>query len=188
MITIIVQNSFSIKVSKFDVAVDVPCKKSQIDVLIDNRTHTKISPSADPNKSTEYLGAKHSSPGCFKIYSKTDESNLDYDLTRLELTSNHENDYKKFISQFPEVYLMEDGPYNAYKELTGTDQVLYEYLINDPNRNVMFKRLGRDKQNKLKPYLYPSKTTFQITIPEDVYEYLMMNMTNLFITKNNYAA
>ena len=51
--------------------------------------------------------------GFVKIYNKTIESDLNKDVTRVEITSEH-RDYKKFMSQFPKVFMKGNSTLKPY--------------------------------------------------------------------------
>lgn len=172
LINLISMNAKYVKLVRFDLAVDIPYPKKQVRLIKDNRTYKVHCPSQDVNTYTEYLG-KHNNSGFVKVYNKTIESNLDHDVTRLEITSEYGKDYKKFMSQFPQVFVKGNGSLFPYMELKNTDLVLYELLMDSSNMEQYFKRLGRDKQKKLKPYLYQDTNDILVTVTEDVYHELM---------------
>lgn len=168
---LIVNNSKWVKLVRYDLAIDIPCRREQVCLIKDNRTYSLYAPSQNPNTHTEYLG-KHQKSGFVKVYNKTIESDLDEDVTRLEITSEH-LDYKKFMSQFPKVLVKGNSTLKPYMTLNGTDLVLYELLMKEENRMLYFKRLGRDKQSKLKDYIFGDEEDKQITITEKVFCELM---------------
>lgn len=172
LVNLISNNAKRVELVRFDLAVDVPYAKRQVRLLKDNRTYKMVAPSQDTNTHTEYLG-KHQNSGFVKVYNKTIESNLDHDVTRIEITSEYGNNYEKFMSQFPEAYIKGNGTLSPYIELKNTDLVLYELLTTSDNMEMYFKQLGRDKQKKLKPYLFGDQEDIRITVPKDVYLELM---------------
>lgn len=172
LINLISNNAKRVELVRFDLAIDIPYAKRQVRLLKDNRTYKMVAPSQDTNTHTEYLG-KHQNSGFVKVYNKTIESNLDHDVTRLEITSEYGNNYDKFMAQFPEVYVKGNGTLAPYMELKNTDLVLYELLTANDNMEMYFKQLGRDKQKKLKPYLFGDQEDIRITVPKDVYLELM---------------
>jgi hypothetical protein len=180
ILQLIIGHSKYIKLERYDLAVDVPYSKSQVKIIKDNRKYSLLAPSKDPDTYSEYLG-KHQSSGFVKVYNKKIESNLEDELTRIEITSEN-TEYDKFIKQFPEVYIKGTGSENLfpYIELTKTDLVLYELLEQNPDCEMYFKRLGKDKQKKLKPYLYENSNK-KITVPEKVFVSIMIRL-NGFIT------
>ena len=172
LINLISNHSKYVKLMRYDLAIDIPCKRKQVKLIKDNKHYSLFAPSLNPDTHTEYLG-KHQSSGFTKVYNKTKESGLDHDVTRVEITSEHGNDYTKFMSQFPEVYIKGNGTLFPYMELKNTDLVIYELLIDNPRMETYFKRLGRDKQKKLKPYLFQDTGDVRVTVPENVYNELM---------------
>ena len=172
LINLISHNAKYVRVKRFDIAIDVPYCRSQVHLLKDNRIYKMVSPSQDLNQQTEYLG-RHQNSGFVKVYNKTVESNLDRDMTRIEITSEYFDDYKSFMSQFPSVYVKGNGSLNPYIELKGTDLVLYQLLIQNDNMDRYFKQLGRDKQKKLHPYLYQDTDDIQVSVSQEIYEKLM---------------
>lgn len=73
----------SISVKRFDFAVDVPYPRNEVQLLKDKRNYYLFSHSA--LDFTEYLGQVDSG-GRVKVYNKQIESELDYPLTRIEVT------------------------------------------------------------------------------------------------------
>ena len=171
---LIANNSKWIKLARYDLAIDIPCRREQVWLLKDNRTYSLYAPSQNVNTHTEYLG-KHQKSGFVKIYNKTIESDLNKDVTRVEITSEH-RDYKKFMSQFPKVFMKGNSTLKPYIALKGTDLVLYELLMKEENKMLYFKRLGRDKQSKLKDYIFADEEDKQIAITETIFTELMNNI------------
>lgn len=73
---------------RFDIAIDIPIARNKVVMVKDNRTYTAIRKS--PLDFTEHLGRRNT-VGRIKLYNKTIESKLDYDLTRLEITADLEH-------------------------------------------------------------------------------------------------
>lgn len=164
-------NSKYIEILRYDLACDIPVVRSSVHMIKDNR-HAKLEmPSSDRDTWTEYLG-KHNHSGFCKVYNKKIESNLDYTLTRFEITSEHVS-YNDFIKQVPTVVVKGNLSLMPYVNLKGTDLVLYELLKDSDSMDSFFKRLGRDKQKKLKEYLYNDTEDYSITVPSAVFYELM---------------
>lgn len=72
-----------IRIKRWDLAVDVPYGRDCVQLIKDNRKYSQFYKSAQDF--TEYLGSM-SSPGRVKIYNKQIEAELDYPLTRIEVT------------------------------------------------------------------------------------------------------
>ena len=90
-----------INVKRFDLAYDIPCLRSDVLLVKDRRRYRQIYNSR--NNYTEYLGAAQSG-GYVKIYNKSLESKLLYDLTRIEITCDSLF-YSDFYKRFPRVYI-----------------------------------------------------------------------------------
>lgn len=91
----------SASVKRFDFAVDVPFSRDEVQLLKDQRNYYLFSRSA--LDFTEYLGQADAG-GRVKVYNKQIESELDYPLTRIEITCDS-FDYQRFSSKWPKVYL-----------------------------------------------------------------------------------
>lgn len=79
---------------RYDVALDVPCKRDNVKMVKSGRcNYERLVTSRDGlvlNSSiTEYQGCRNKNKFT-KLYDKTIESNLDYDLTRIEFTFDKE--------------------------------------------------------------------------------------------------
>ena len=95
--------SLSVKtmsVKRWDLAVDVPVKRSDVQLFKDRRKYAQFYLSSEDF--TEYLGQSDSA-GRVKVYNKTLESQLDYDLTRVEVTMDSFG-YSDLLHWWPEVY------------------------------------------------------------------------------------
>lgn len=77
------KNNSHVEVRKLDIAMDMPVNILSLKVVKDRRDMTTIDKGADNR--TYYVGAP-GSDGRVKIYNKTRESKLNYDLTRYEVT------------------------------------------------------------------------------------------------------
>lgn len=144
--------------SRWDLAIDVPMDRNYLRLYQDMRNY-------ETHKShtgfTEYLGVRNTD-GRVKLYDKKKESNLDYDLTRLEITIDGLKPYDDV--SWPKVLgIVSQLQINSQMELSKTDLVLYRLLLQCDNMMDEFKQLGRDKQKKLKPYLFGDKQAFEIS-------------------------
>lgn len=155
----------SITVKRWDLAIDIPCKRSDLTLSKDQRIYTYME---SPKGITEYLG-RRSHDGFVKLYDKTKESDLDYDLTRLELTIEGLKPFndlnmpvvKKGVSQLE---------LKARMELSKTDLVMYKLMLplSENDKLKYLREMGKTKSAKLKPYLFAVDTAYTIT--RDVYE------------------
>lgn len=90
----------TIKIKRWDLAVDVPYGRDCVQLIKDNRKYSQFYKSAQDF--TEYLGCM-SSPGRVKVYNKQIEAGLDYPLTRIEVTLDS-LDYIDCCRCWPNVY------------------------------------------------------------------------------------
>lgn len=149
---------------RFDLAIDIPVARSLVCLHKDLRNYSKnyyLNLSSNNLENlTEYLG-KRNSNGFVKLYNKTLEQKLNYDLTRLEITLDN-YDYDNFINQMPKVFYMPKANFNDNYDLfdlerfNDTDKVLLTLLLDNPNANIYLKMLGRVKQEKFSKLLFNS--------------------------------
>lgn len=90
----------TIKIKRWDLAVDVPYGRDCVQLIKDNRKYSQFYKSAQDF--TEYLGSM-SSPGRVKVYNKQLEAELNYPLTRIEVTLDS-LDYSDCLRCWPNVY------------------------------------------------------------------------------------
>lgn len=174
------QLSFSFKyceIVRYDIAIDLPLKRQQCHFKrFGNKTYTTIQKDFKNEDLTEYLGLIHSN-GTIKLYNKTIESKLSYELTRYEFTydSLKYNEIEKIL---PEIYI--DNLYNkiCLDKLSSTEKVLLHYLLNDNNFNVNFNMLSRSMKQKLLPYIEDSKQKFKPNINK--IKEILNNMRSIF--------
>lgn len=162
----------------YDIAIDIPCKRSEIVLKKDRRVHRRITYDNNANNVTEYIGVNSEFGRC-KLYNKTIESNLDYTLTRLEITSS-KIDYDIFMTQFPEVVFLKDLDMFDMVKLSKTDLVLLKLLSMSDDPIFYFKQLGKDKQKTLQPFVQDSAS--RVGISREIFERIMRQI-NFF--KNN---
>lgn len=145
---------FTAEVVRWDLAIDVPLARDMCLLVKDKRKYSLVQ-NSELDK-TEHLGQRNKQ-GFVKLYNKRIESDLDYDLTRLEITLNGDCSYSDFCSYLPRIDVKGDQQsINPYLVLNDTDLVLYELLNRldlDERRHYM-KRLGRRKSEKLEPFIY----------------------------------
>lgn len=147
-------NCFVAEVARWDLAIDVPIARDLCILTKDKRKYTLVQNSESDK--TEYLGV-HNKSGFVKLYNKTKESDLDYDLTRLEVTISGDMKYNDFLKICPKVDVRGDQQtINPYMDLSGTDIVLYELLMKCDilERQSYFNRLGRRKKDSMKKYIF----------------------------------
>lgn len=140
-----------------DIALDIQAKRENIFVVKDSRKYA-IDAYSFENR-TDYLG-RRSNIGFVKVYNKTLESNLTYDLVRIEVTCSPSVD--SFNASFPCVYDLTKSAQFGFDimDLTDTDLAILrmelELIRNGLDNGLMiFNSLGRNKKQKLKPFLLP---------------------------------
>lgn len=146
-------------VKRWDFAVDVPYPKKNCILVKDNRNYTLYQ---GQKGETEYLG-RRSHAGFVKLYDKTVESGLDYDLTRLEITVDG-------LSAFSDVpipvvkVVSSQFDMAANVELKDTELALVELIRLQGDYDYWLRKLGRYMREKIKPYLLGVDTDLRISI------------------------
>lgn len=117
----------SIRIKRWDLAVDVPYGRDCVQLIKDNRKYSQFYKSA--SDFTEYLGSM-SSPGRVKVYNKQLEAELDYPLTRIEVTLDS-LDYSDCCRCWPNVYT------RSFIQL-GDSKVLVQLMSKEPVDSMDF--------------------------------------------------
>lgn len=101
---------------------------------------------------TTYLG-KRLSEGFTKLYDKKKESDLDYDLTRLEITFGDSD-----LPTMPDVYI-DGGQTNLMVALSGTNRVLALLLnqLDETDFQTYYGMLNYKLRKKLEPHVKKGK-------------------------------
>lgn len=164
---------FVAEVVRWDLAIDVPLSRELCLLNKDKRKYTLVQ-NSELDK-TEYLGS-HNKTGFIKLYNKKIESDLDYDLTRLEVTVGGDMKYDDFLKIQPRIDVRGDQQsLNPYVELPDTDVVLYELLMKCDlsERQSYFNRLGRRKKELLKKYIFNNTyDSDKFVVPRSVFAQL----------------
>lgn len=135
------------RIKRFDLAIDIPVDRADVHLVKDRRVYSMR---RDGKALTEYLGAKSSTPGRAKLYNKANEANLNYPLTRLELTLDPQTSFAEL--PMPQVYYFD----------THQMQLDEVSALNDTNRFILkalmegfgsLHELGRRTRETLKQYL-----------------------------------
>lgn len=155
----------------YDIAIDIPYNKKFVSMVKDRRDYKKFYFDSEGRNVTEYLG-KTADAGRVKLYNKTIESNLDYECTRLELTTSC-RDFLVVSNQLPKILVCGDLDTLAATKLSKSDYVLLQLLWLSDDASYYFKQLGRDKQEKLKPFV---TSNFSLNFNEDVFGKLLSNI------------
>lgn len=164
-------------VKRWDLAIDVPYNREYVHMTKDNRKY-ELSQTSFVNR-TEYLGQRNA-PGRVKVYNKTAESNLEYALTRVEITMGNLNSYlSDFEKYVPEIWI--DGFQRELVDYTGlsnTQCVLCDLLRESPNPEYFLNRLDYRVRKKIEPYVIGSDARLDFdlncvsAIVADIREYL----------------
>jgi len=137
------------EVRKMDVAIDIPTNILDLRLYKDRRDLTVIDKGSD-NK-TYYVGAR-GSEGHIKLYNKKRESDLDYELTRYELTITP----KEYIDKIVGSYSLDPGllisvtdvnNFQLDMDLKGQDKLNIIACIDNPS---LLSLLDKRKAKKIK--------------------------------------
>lgn len=133
---------YSSEVARFDFAIDIPVPRYLCKLKKDGRNYQYV---VTQDGETEYLGRRNEA-GFVKLYDKTKEAKLGYDLTRLEITAS------KDALNMPEVVIL---PYQnkIQANLSSTDKVLVELLKTVDNPTIYLRKLKYEKRKKIEQYL-----------------------------------
>lgn len=125
---------------RYDLAIDIPFQRDFVKLIKDRRSYHYLK----DRSVTEYLG-KRSNHNFLKIYDKTVESKLDYDLTRIEITVDPEE-----TINFPDIQILKSVSNIDSSDLKDTDKVLFELLAVSEDPFFYINRLGRKQKEKFK--------------------------------------
>lgn len=168
--TVLGAHCFRSDISRYDLAIDVPVSRSYCSLSKDKRKYSLVQNSMEDM--TEYLGT-HSNSGFVKLYNKKVESDLDYELTRLEITVDWALSYSEFCDLVP-VIDVADYQYNLAisSSLNSTDRVICDLIKRVPlhEQRYYFNRLAQIKRQKLKPFIFSqSDSQHKFGVPKDVF-------------------
>lgn len=148
---------------RWDLAIDIPFDRERVHMSKDRRKY-ELSQTSYSNR-TEYLGQRNA-PGRVKVYNKTAESELNYSLTRLEITMGKISDYVGQFGKFmPEIWI--DEPQHELVDYTGlseTQRVLCDLLRDSPNPEYYMSRLSYRMRKKIEPYVVGSGARLDFSI------------------------
>lgn len=168
--TVLGVHCFRTDISRYDLAIDVPVSRSYCSLCKDKRKYSLVQNSMEDM--TEYLGT-HSNSGFVKLYNKKIESNLDHELTRLEITVDWALSYSEFCDLVP-VIDVADYQYSLEisSALNSTDRVICDLIKRVPlhEQRYYFNRLAQIKRQKLKPFIFSQSDRQQkFKVPKDVF-------------------
>lgn len=147
------------EIKRWDLAIDIPIERENVHMKKDQRKF-ELTQTSFENR-TEYLGQR-SQIGRVKLYNKTLESQLEYSLTRLEVTLG---DFDSFNSDFdryiPQMWIntsqlgFEDFQMGS---LGNTQKVLVDLLRDVPQPELYLSRLDYRIRKKIEPYVFGRDT------------------------------
>ena len=138
-----------VEVRKMDIAIDIPCNILDLRLYKDRRDLTVIDKGSD-NK-TYYVGARGSN-GHIKLYNKSRESGLDFDLTRYELTITPKDYIDRIICSYdldPRLLIpvTDINNFQLDFDLKGQDKLNIIACIDNPS---LLSLLDKRKAKKIK--------------------------------------
>ena len=151
------------QVVRFDLAIDIPVPKYLVRMHKDQRNYKYIK---GKQSESEYLGMRNK-PGYVKLYDKTAESNLDYDLTRLEITC----ELGKI--NIPTVYVMPLQERLEFGKISSTDKVLIGLLKEVDNPTIFLQGLKYEKRKKIEPYLFEDTVQLDKKAYHEIYRQVL---------------
>ena len=138
----------TISLVRYDVAIDIPLPRSQCRLIKEGKKMYQLIEKDDGI--TEYLGQRSHS-GFVKLYDKTIESDLDYALTRLEITLDANT---SLVDVFPKVHIYDTQATLIFNDdLCENDKVLISLLRACDDKMFYLKSLSYRKRKKIEPYL-----------------------------------
>lgn len=141
--------------SRFDLAIDIPCPRDKLMLVKDGREYVCFSKSSVDI--TEYLGQRNK-PGRVKLYNKQIESNLDYPLSRLEITGTEDK------LNIPVVLDLRHLP-------PGKDGVLIRTLADSPYRSLTLAALSPYMRRNVIKYMSNNQITFDSQCIKEMTDY-----------------
>lgn len=150
---------FEIKLKRYDCAIDILIKREYVKLIRNFKCNYEYLYITDEdngsilNRSvTEYQGRRNHNKFT-KLYNKTAESKLDYDLTRIEFTFDRE---EVNFENLPLFFIYHQNIINELynNNFNQRDFVLIDLLRNSDDINFYLKRLNYRYREKIKPALY----------------------------------
>lgn len=154
------------KIPRFDLAIDIPVERNRCFLVKDRRMYIER---RHGSEFTQYLGSKSSTVGRVKLYNKAIEADLNYPLTRLELTLDPTQDYEKV--NFPVVYYI-DAAENVDEavRITDTERFILNALLQGYGSLDGLGRKTRKKMEELLRYYVKkveiTKVMYQKTVEQ----------------------
>lgn len=146
----ILSRCVDVEVKRYDLAIDIPYDRELVHMRKDCRKYELHQKSYADR--TEYLGQRNN-PGRVKLYNKQLESELDFPLTRLEITLGGLNDIGVQLDKYlPEVWT-DVSQKEIVFDLKDTDRVLCELIRDSADPEYYFRQLSYHMRKKLEPYI-----------------------------------
>lgn len=143
-----------VEVARVDLALDFPVDRLSCSLVKDGRLYEYQQKAVDDF--TEYLGRRNT-VGRVKLYNKAKEQNLNYPLSRLEITT--ECDIKEFAKHVPEVIISDveqvDFEHADLSDLTQNERVYISVLNRLPlaERVAILKKFTYRHRRKIEKYV-----------------------------------
>ena len=134
----------TVEYKRFDVAIDIPLDRRDVFLQKDQRRYSCVMYSQADK--TEYLGIR-GNHGNVKLYNKQVESNLDYPLTRLEITMKYDqSSVTDFLAVFPVVRYVNSGQLSLDDMImSDTDRYIVSKILDNPAEVNQLSRKTRKK-------------------------------------------
>lgn len=154
------------KIPRFDLAIDIPVERNRCFLVKDRRMYIER---RHGSEFTQYLGSKSSTVGRVKLYNKAIEADLNYPLTRLELTLDPTQDYEKV--NFPMVYYIDSAEnVDEAVRITDTERFILNTLLQGYGSLDGLGRKTRKKMEELLRYYVKkveiTKVMYQKTVEQ----------------------
>lgn len=165
----------TVRISQCDLCIDFPLARKNFYLEKDKRIYSTCNDGAD--NITEYL-SRHNNHGFCKLYNKTVEADLDYDLTRFEITLK-EFDLQNVCSVFPRLHYYDNSQIkfsDTLPKLSQNDEIFVELLRLHPDK---VQYLTRPAKRKFKPYIELSAKVYKLDV--EAYQKLIERMKVYFI-------
>ena len=160
------------KIPRFDLAIDIPVERNRCFLVKDRRMYIER---RHGSEFTQYLGSKSSTVGRVKLYNKAIEADLNYPLTRLELTLDPTLDYEKI--SFPTVYYIDSSePVDDAVRITDTERFILNALLQGYGS---LDGLGRKTRKKMEELLRSYVKKVEIT--KDMYQKTIEQLNELYL-------
>lgn len=166
------------EVTRWDLAIDIPTDRMSVILGKDQRKYELTCKNKEDR--TEYLGCRND-VGRVKVYNKTAESDLDYTLTRCELTLPNYSDLNfamKLDSIIPEVWIAGTDTGLELSNLSDMQAMLVEFIRKEENPTLYLKRLKWEQRKKLEPYVFDGYKRLKVDC--SCVEYIITELKDFF--------